>query len=112
MSPARAPVGALAKDTIMATGKVARFFDQKGFGFIAPDDRSKHHFVHASDIADDNMLLKGDEVWYHESYDDQKCKSKAVNVSGGTGGARKESACRQYKAGNCTYGDRCRFSHG
>ena len=70
-------MGALAKDTIMATGKVARFFDQKGFGFIAPDDGGKDLFVHINEV-EGGQLQEGDAVEFDEA-DSPKGK-QASNV--------------------------------
>lgn len=50
----------------MARGKVKWFNDQKGFGFITPDDGSKDCFVHHSEIQGDGFksLNEGDAVEY------------------------------------------------
>jgi CspA family cold shock protein len=47
----------------MPTGKVKFFNDEKGFGFIAPDDGSKDLFVHVSGI-EHGTLTDGDSVSY------------------------------------------------
>jgi cold shock protein len=64
----------------MATGTVKWFSDDKGFGFITPDDNSKDLFVHHSAIAGDGYrsLAEGAKVSYDAEEGDKG--PKAVNV--------------------------------
>jgi cold shock protein len=64
----------------MATGTVKWFSDDKGFGFITPDDGSKDLFVHHSSIQTDGFrtLAEGAKVSY-ESEPGEK-GPRAINV--------------------------------
>jgi len=64
----------------MATGTVKWFNDDKGFGFVTPDDQGKDLFVHHSDIAGDGFksLTEGAKVSYDAESGDKG--PKAVNV--------------------------------
>jgi cold shock protein len=64
----------------MATGTVKWFNDEKGFGFITPDDESKDLFVHHSAIAGGGYrsLAEGAKVSYDGEAGDKG--PKAVNV--------------------------------
>ena len=50
----------------MATGKVKWFNDQKGYGFIAPDNGGKDVFVHISAVERSGMngLNEGQKIDY------------------------------------------------
>jgi cold shock protein len=65
----------------MPTGTVKWFSDDKGFGFITPDDGSKDLFVHHSAINGEGYrsLAEGAKVTYDSESGDKG--PRAVNVS-------------------------------
>ncbi len=57
----------------MATGTVKWFSDQKGYGFISPDDGGKDLFVHHSNIADEGFrTLRETQKVEYEAEEGQK----------------------------------------
>ena len=64
----------------MATGTVKWFSDDKGFGFITPDDQSKDLFVHHSAIVGEGYrsLADGAKVSYDAEAGDKG--PRAANV--------------------------------
>lgn len=66
----------------MASGTVKWFNEQKGFGFIAPDDGGKDVFVHISAVerAGLNGLGDGQKVSYEMETDKRSGKQSAGSL--------------------------------
>lgn len=64
----------------MANGTVKFFAQDKGFGFITPDDGGQDVFVHVSAVQNSALLREGQKVSYEVGQDRKTGKSKAENV--------------------------------
>ncbi len=64
----------------MATGTVKFFNQDKGFGFITPDNGGTDVFVHISAVQAGEALKDGTKVSYDIGQDRKTGKSKAENV--------------------------------
>lgn len=64
------------------TGKVKWFNDQKGYGFIQPNDGGEDIFVHISAVEKAGMrtLREGQAVSFEVQMDPKKGKSSATNL--------------------------------
>ncbi|MDE1994212.1 MAG: cold-shock protein [Rhizobiaceae bacterium] len=66
----------------MPTGTVKFFNDDKGFGFITPENGGQDVFVHVSALQQrGGSLREGDKVSFEIGQDRKTGKSKAENVS-------------------------------
>jgi CspA family cold shock protein len=66
----------------MGTGTVKWFNEQKGYGFIQPDDGGKDVFVHISAVQRSGLqgLRDGQKVSYELQADRRTGKAAAVNL--------------------------------
>jgi cold shock protein len=67
----------------MAIGRVIRFDDIKGYGFIAPSDGGEDVFVHANDLSDRGLRVSaGTQVEFQVIEGDRGLKAYDVRVIG------------------------------
>lgn len=66
----------------MSSGTVKWFNDQKGYGFIQPDDGGKDVFVHISAVEQAGMrgLAEGQKISYEIVTDKRSGKQSAGNL--------------------------------
>ncbi len=75
----------LRKATPMTVGTVKFYNDQKGFGFIQPDDGGKDVFVHATALERAGMqdLVEGQKVSFDTAEDRRSGKVAVNNIQNG-----------------------------
>ena len=64
----------------MSNGKIKMFNEDKGFGFIKPDDGSNDVFFHVSALREGDEITVGKAVTFETGVDPKSGKSKAVRV--------------------------------
>ncbi|MCA1185341.1 MULTISPECIES: cold-shock protein [unclassified Saccharopolyspora] len=65
----------------MVNGKVVRFDDDRGYGFLAPDDGGEDVFVHANDIQDSKQQFRpGARVEFAIEAGDRGLKASQVRL--------------------------------
>ena len=67
----------------MTNGTVKFYNDQKGYGFIAPDDGGSDVFVHATALERAGLsgLSEGQKVSYDTEVDSRSGKTAVANIS-------------------------------
>jgi len=68
-------------------GTVKMWNEERGFGFITPNDGGEDVFVHRSALGDGVQLAPGNAVSYEGIWDDRKQKYRAAGVELAAGGA-------------------------
>eukprot|EP00906_Rhabdomonas_costata_P010694 RCo015044 len=102
---------------MVRTGVVRKWLDDKGFGFITPDDGGEDIFVHQTEVKSEGFrsLQEGEAVEFDTTTD--RGREKAVSVTGphgvpvkgssrpaGGGGGRPDRSGDRYGGGGGGYG--------
>jgi len=74
-------------------------YNNRGYGFITPEDDGDDIFVHVTQITDGNSLAANAEVEFILEFDVQKGKYRAVNLTGGFHDASRDAG-QHGKKGN------------
>jgi cold shock protein len=81
-----------------------KFFNQqKGFGFVTPAEGGDDLFVHISAVQG-NPPQEGDTLSFDSVWDDMKQKSRAENVTGGTGVRQEKGMGKGFGGGKGGFG--------
>ncbi len=66
---------------MVSTGKVVRFDELRGYGFVAPDDGGDDVFVHVNDLdSDKHLLAPGVRVEYVAEHGNRGVKAGRVRI--------------------------------
>ncbi|MFE5584679.1 cold-shock protein [Kitasatospora sp. NPDC056531] len=69
---------------MLTTGKVLRFDDVRGYGFIAPDNGGEDIFMHANDLlSEKHMIQPGIRVSFESEMGDRGRKASDVRIIDG-----------------------------
>ena len=63
------------------TGSIKKFYENKGYGFVVPDDGSEDVFVHVKDNPELKGAQPGDQVAFDSEWDDRKSKHNGTNLT-------------------------------
>jgi len=64
----------------MPSGKIKMFNEDRGFGFIKPDNGGDDVFFHVSALREGDEITKGAAVGFEVGVDEKSGKTKAVSV--------------------------------
>jgi CspA family cold shock protein len=64
----------------MPSGKIKMFNENKGFGFIKPDDGGEDVFFHVTALREGDEITVGKAVTFETGIDPKSGKSKATSV--------------------------------